>query len=1227
MERLTKTGLILPDRVPMGTHLCQFYETKDDLLEVLVPYFKEGLAANESCIWIVSDPFTVEDARTVLQAAVPELGRAVASGQMEIIPQDAWYRAGDALAADSIVAAWCKKAETAVSKGYCGLRATGNAACLQDEHWAELVAYEGMIQAQLRHYNIIALCSYPLQKCTASQFLQVVDAHDLALVRRNGEWECIESKGGKQLLHRLAVKEHAIASSICPIVMTDLAGKVTYVNPAALATWRYDRESEVLNRPASDFWANRGELAAGIERVRAVGSDVCELVARRKDGSTFDAQVLMSITLDDRGRPFGMVASCLDLTARKAAEARLRESESRYRTLVENIDLGIAHLDSQYRVVAVNSADARMIGRTPEECVGRDCFRVFEKREAVCPHCPGTRAMQTGLPAEVESRGVRDDGTTYAARVQAFPVFDPARNPTGFIEVIEDITDRKREQDALRQANFCVEQAADCILWIDPEGRIIFANQRACEVLGYSPGEFQAMSVIDIDPMITREWWGQHWEAVREKKSFIVESCHRTKAGRVFPVEVGVNYMTFDGKEFNCVFARDITERKKAEEQLAHFSAIVGSSHDAIIGESLDGIVTSWNPGSELLYGYTAAEMIGKSISLLLPADRSSEVETLLSWLKDGRRVAQYDTVRRRKDGTLVDVSLALSPIRDGEGKIIGASAIAHDITKRKRAEELLRQSEEKLASIVNNSAEGIYTLSLDGVFTFVSPAWTETLGYDSSEIVGKNYVPFVHPDDIKMCQDAMKMVLATGTPQDRTYRVRHKDGSWRWHHTAGSLVNDKQGHPAGFVGVAEDVTDRMQAEQSLKQSSEALQQANRGLEEAYRKSEAANRAKSEFLANMSHEIRTPMTAILGFTDVLLEDLTTENAIEAGQTIKRNGEHLLSIINDILDLSQIEAGKYTVVPQKCLPGQIASEVVELMKVRADAKGLPLTCEVHDDVPEMVMTDPVRLRQILLNLVGNAIKFTEVGHVRIVLRPASPSRSDGRLIFDVIDTGIGMSPEQIGLLFRPFSQADNSSTRRFGGTGLGLAISKRMARILGGDIEVLSTPDRGSTFSLSIGTANPDGLPMPQAPEKPSAAKRVVDNARANLDCRILLAEDGPDNQRLIAFLLRKAGAEMVVAENGQIALDLYLAAQQAGCRYDLILMDMQMPVMDGYAATRALRAAGYRGPIIALTAHAMTGDRQKCIGAGCDDYLTKPIDPEKLVSFLGSWVAREASQV
>ena len=393
---------------------------------------------------------------------------------------------------------------------------------------------------------------------------------------------------------------------------------------------------------------------------------------------------------------------------------------------------------------------------------------------------------------------------------------------------------------------------------------------------------------------------------------------------------------------------------------------------------------------------------------------------------------------------------------------------------------------------------------------------------------------------------------------------------------------------------------------------------------------EVANLAKSEFLANMSHEIRTPMTAILGFSEIVLGNVNDPQDVDGLKTIQRNGQYLLKIINDILDLSKIESGKLEVEQIKCSPSKVLADVVLLMSVRANAKGLALEVEYDGLMPDYIQTDPTRLRQILINLIGNAIKFTEIGKVQIVTRIVDSDSGDPAIQFDVIDAGIGMTEKQMDKLFQPFVQADNSTTRKFGGTGLGLTISKRLAMILGGDIRVQSTPDQGSTFSviLSIGSlsdakmidhSNEIHTPLDQ-PSQP-----IAENIR--LDCRVLLAEDGPDNQRLISFFLKKAGAAVTVAENGQIAVDYVLASRATDAPFDVILMDMQMPVLDGYSATRRLRKEGHAGPIIALTAHAMEGDREKCLDAGCDEFITKPIDRAKLINVVAQFASPTTPEI
>jgi len=394
-----------------------------------------------------------------------------------------------------------------------------------------------------------------------------------------------------------------------------------------------------------------------------------------------------------------------------------------------------------------------------------------------------------------------------------------------------------------------------------------------------------------------------------------------------------------------------------------------------------------------------------------------------------------------------------------------------------------------------------------------------------------------------------------------------------------------------------------------------------RDRDEARRAAQEASRLKSEFLAHTSHEIRTPMTALVGYTELLGDpDLSPAERAEGLATIRRNGEHLMTIVNDILDLSKIESGRMTIERMACSPFALVAEVAAVLRPRAAHDGLDVEVGYRSPLPETIETDPTRLRQILLNLVGNAIKFTPRGSVRLEVGPVE----DTRLCFEVIDTGIGLDAEQQARLFTAFSQADASTTRRFGGTGLGLAISKRLAGMLGGDLRVRSVPGEGSTFTLTIDVGSLAGVRLlDRPPDVPAAAERREPSAHAPqaLRGRILLAEDGLDARRLLARHLRAAGAEVETAENGLVACELALRAADAGTPYDLILMDMQMPELDGYAAAARLRAAGYRGPIVALTAHAMEDERARCLGAGCDGFAAKPILRRTLIEVARAYLA------
>ncbi len=407
------------------------------------------------------------------------------------------------------------------------------------------------------------------------------------------------------------------------------------------------------------------------------------------------------------------------------------------------------------------------------------------------------------------------------------------------------------------------------------------------------------------------------------------------------------------------------------------------------------------------------------------------------------------------------------------------------------------------------------------------------------------------------------------------------------------------------------------------------LERANTELVSEKERALAGSRAKSDFLANVSHEIRTPLGAMLGYAELVEERVTRDGEVSGWvSALRRNGEHLLRLVDDVLDVSKIEAGALHVELRPCAPIAIVDEALEMLRGRARERGLALGVEYATAVPERVRTDAARLRQILLNLLGNAIKFTERGGVSLAvsLEARSGPGSGARLVFEVTDTGIGIAPEYLRRMFEPFSQADTSTTRRFGGTGLGLAISRRLVQRLGGEITVQSEPGAGSRFRFSVDPGDLEGVPLVGRPAPAASASQppAEQPALAQLG-RVLLAEDSLDNQRLISTILRRAGHQVEVVPDGEVAVATALAAAEAGAGFDVVLMDMQMPVLDGYAATQRLRAEGYAGVIVALTAHAMEGDREKCLHAGCDDFATKPIAKRELQDVIARHLRKRGS--
>jgi len=527
--------------------------------------------------------------------------------------------------------------------------------------------------------------------------------------------------------------------------------------------------------------------------------------------------------------------------------------------------------------------------------------------------------------------------------------------------------------------------------------------------------------------------------------------------------------------------------------------------------------------------------------------------------------------------------------------------------------------SERLYRSVVDNSPNCLQLLDSRGYCLAVNPMSCRRSGRRESEMIGMHYQEMWPASARPAIASALARAVRGRQTEFEAISRRDDGEEIIWNVVLSPVPNgSNQNHPV--VEIATDITQARRAEAELRRAKESA--------------EAATQAKSEFLANMSHEIRTPITAVLGYTDLMLEpQLAEADRWSYLQTIRRNGEVLLELIDDILDISKIEAGKLDVDRIACSPWDILDDLVALMRMRAEGKGLEFSVVCDGPLPEQILTDPTRLRQILVNLVGNALKFTERGRVQVAAKLVRAPGQEPRLQFDVADTGIGMTEKQLKMIFRPFTQADSSTNRRYGGTGLGLTISKRLATLLGGDITVKSQSGVGSVFRVTVATGPLEGVALGLSRPRPNDATDADPVTPVRLACRVLLAEDGLDNQRLISVLLSKAGAEVTIARNGQEAIEKALASfPHWGRRYndpakpfDVILMDIQMPIIDGYEAARRIRQEGYDGPIIALSAHATTDAAGQCLAAGCDDYLAKPIDRDKLLRKIAKYLGKKHS--
>ena len=934
------------------------------------------------------------------------------------------------------------------------------------------------------------------------------------------------------------------------------------------------------------------------------------------------------------------------------------EAESRYKSLIEHVPGAFYRCayDADWTMQFISDAIAGIAGYPPSDFFlnrVRTYTSIIHPDDVAMVDQTLAKAVEARAPFHVEYRLIHRDGRIIWVEETGAAVFNEASEVLFLDGFIRDTTSLRTARALLHEsegeataARLHAEAALAevesyraaldhhaMVAVTDGQGKILRANPKFLRRFGYKATELIGRSFDVFDPHTEDQTKVRRFtHTIDTKTLWQGDLAVRTKTGERFWIAATlVRIVDSHSKEQQHVgIFEDITDRKENERRLHEEHQRLQLALD---GGDLG--LWDWHVAPHTVsYDARWASMLGEDIATLPqtfasweqrvhPDDLAAAQTRIEACVRNESDKYEWTGRMKHADGSWRWI-LARGGVvgRDAAGlpvRIVGTHA---DVTAHVSVQRALTDQIAKLETAEIQAGMGHWT-------------WDR----ESNQIRWSTNLFSLHGRPIDQGMPTYQEMLSCFTPEAQTtlansvvravsekipyrVRVRAKRDEPQWVECSARVIDGDDGSVEGLVGTCTDVTERVLGEEALKA--------------AMARVEAATRAKSEFLANMSHEIRSPLTAILGYAEILRDDYATRPneaaPLNAAETIMRAGHHLLAIINDILDLSKIEAGHMNLDSVEIHLADIFRDVVSLTRPRTTEKGLLLSVTAKTDLPADVYGDPKRLRQILMNLVGNAVKFTDSGRIEITAAQ-EPHQDPQWLVIDVADSGVGIPPEAATLLFDPFSQVDGSTSRRHEGTGLGLNICRRLVGLMGGTIRLLwSDPGNGSCFRVELplrpvpGTRILSDLDSAASSDQPTTGQRLARPAIA-LNGRVLVVDDGEANQALFRLHLERAGAIVVTADDGREALGCFAEALREEKPFDLILTDIQMPEMDGYELTRSLRASGCVTPIIALTAHAMAEDRRRCLDAGCDDYISKPIDKASLIRRCAEWLGRRSHAV
>jgi PAS domain S-box-containing protein len=917
----------------------------------------------------------------------------------------------------------------------------------------------------------------------------------------------------------------------------------------------------------------------------------------------------------------GTVISGL-MEALHLSHRRLAADKRRYAVTLSSIGDAVIATDTQARVTFLNPAAEALTGWTLADAIRRplaEVFHIINEQTRRPAEDPAAIVLRTGTVVGLANHTalLSRDGRETPIDDCGAPIIDDRGRIIGVVLVFRDVSQRRQAEAAevLRQSERrwrSLTEALPQLVWsATPDGTCDYFSTQWTEHTGVTEAELlgwrwlQTLHPEDREP--TRTFW---LESVADRHPYDVEYRVRRRDGeyRWFKTR-GVPIRDSEGKIVQWFgTCTDITDLRQTEEALRaseqRFRTFVDHAADAFfLHEDGEARVLDVNRRACESLGYTRDELLGMTPADFDPDLTPALVEDRVRQLLAGQTIA-FEARHRRKDGTIFPVEVRGKAFREGGRGFLVTTA--RDVTERKRVEEALRESERRFRTLTEALPHIVWTAEPDGAVDYVNARITEYTGLTPEQTLGWGWESAIHPEELPRFLELWTRSIRTGEHYENEFRLCRAHGAHHWHLSRALPLRDDSGRITKWVGFAIDIDDQKRAQEALRQAKEAA--------------EAANRAKDEFLANVSHEIRTPMNAILGMTDLALNTELTEDQRQCLRTVKSAADNLLGIINDLLDFSKIEAGRLELDPADFSLRSAVGDTLRALAMRAHRKGLELICHIQPDVPDALIGDAGRLRQVLLNLIGNAIKFTEHGEVVVSVAATGPVAGCGEppsgplvatqveLLFNVRDTGIGIPPHKQQTIFRAFEQEDSSTTRKYGGTGLGLSISSRLVELMGGKICVVSAPGQGSTFTFTarFGCG-------PQQVE-PTLVRSPVEG-----DLRVLVVDDNATNRHILEDWLRGWQMEPRAVADGPAALEALHQAVRLGEPYPLVLLDARMPEMDGLTLARQIREqpdlAGTR--LVLLTSGDHPGDWERSQKLRMDAHLLKPVQKEDLLDTIG----------